>query len=231
MICMARGDIGLRVRQAREAFPGRMRIIDLAAKLGISHARLSNWERGEHDPPPEYIERIAQTLRVNIGWLLGDAVPMIDSTASFIKPVHRAGSRIVPIYGAISAGKPEHMTSDAIEFYEMVEWGGDFERWGRVVDGWSMEPHLTAGDWAIFENRRWEPGHVVHAYRDGEDTVKQVRFINGVLTLCPTNPDYEAFDGRDWHIKGVCIALVRMEQDGGQTLRQYVHGMRPRTHA
>jgi transcriptional regulator with XRE-family HTH domain len=228
---MARGDIGLRVRQAREAFPGRMSIIDLAERLGISHGRLSNWERGEHDPPPELIERIAQILRVNIEWLLGDPVPMHDPTAGITKPVHRAGSRIVPIFGAISAGKPAHMISDAVEYYEMVEWGGDFERWGRIVDGWSMEPHLTAGDWAIFENRRWEPGHIVHAYRDGEDTVKQVRFFNGVLTLCPTNEGYDQVDGRDWHIKGVCIGLVRMEPDGAQTLRQYPHGMRPKVQA
>lgn len=110
----------------------------------------------------------------------------------------------------------------------MREWGGDFERWGRVVEGFSMEPYLRAGDFAIFENRQWEPGHAVHAYDDGEDTVKVAKRVKGVLRLYPTNPDYEPIDAESWHVKGVCIAVYREESDGETILREFRNGLRPK---
>lgn len=205
-----------------------MRIADLARRLDVDHGRLSNWERGKHDPPYEYVLKIAETLGVNVDWLLGEKVPMADPSRGTHQPIYRAGIRHIPVYGSISAGNPGHNANDAIEWYEMREWGNEFERWGRLIDGWSMEPHLLAGDLAIFEDRRWEVGHVVHAYRDGEDTVKQARKINGHLCLCPTSLDYDKIDGEEWQIRGVCIAYVRKESDGSTTLREYPHGMRPK---
>jgi transcriptional regulator with XRE-family HTH domain len=225
---MAVGDVGTRVRMAREQYPGRMRIIDLARALGIDHGRLSNWERGKHDPPYDMVLKIAEALGVSVDWLLGEKVPMKPASAEKNKPVFRSGVRFIPVYGSISAGNPGHNVNDAIEWYEMREWGGEFERWGRIIDGWSMEPVLQAGDLAIFEDRGWEIGHVVHAYRDGEDTIKQVKKVDGRLHLCPTNADYDPIDGEGWHIRGVCIAYVRKESDGSTTLREYPHGMRPK---
>lgn len=229
MFCVAAGDIGRRVREARKAYgDGNMRIADLARRLDLDHGRVSNWERGQHDPPYDMILRIADALDVSVDWLMGEPVPMRDPASSRMKPIARAGTRWIPVFGGIAAGSPTSNTGEAVDWYEMRDWGGDFERWGRVVDGFSMEPFLEAGDMAIFENRQWEPGHIVHAYNDGEDTVKQIRRIEGRLTLCPTNPEYEPIDAESWHVKGVCIAYVRHEDDGGMTLREYKNGYRPK---
>lgn len=226
---MATGDVGRRIREARDSFgEGTMRIADLARRLGVDHGRLSNWERGKHDPPYDFVVKAADILDVNVEWLLGEPIPMRDPSKRNLRPVYRTGTKWIPVYGAIAAGTPAHNTGDAIDWYEMREWLTEFERWGRIIEGFSMEPNLMAGDMAIFENRQWEPGHVVHAYDAGEDTVKQVRRIGGKIKLCPTNPDYDMIDGEGWNIKGVCIAYVRREDDGSTTLREYPNGMRPK---
>lgn len=225
---MAVGDIGRRVKQARESLPGlvRMRAVDLAKALQVLPQRLNGWEKGKHDPPTEMLERIASTLQVSIEWLLGEPVPMRDPSVSEQRAVYRAGVRLVPIYGAITAGSPSSTDSQVVKWYEMKDWGGEFERWGRIIDGFSMEPELQDGDWAIFENRLAEPSHVVHAYDAGQDTVKVWRRVNGKSWLWPANPDYEPIDATGWNVKGVCIGYVRWDSDGSETLKTYRSGMR-----
>lgn len=218
---------------------GRVRIADLARSLSkevgeeISQARVGLWVHDKHDPPYDLLLKLADLLDVNVDWLLGERVPMRDPTKAQRKPVFRSGVQWIPIYGAITAGAPASNQGDVVEWFEMREWGGDFERWGRVVEGFSMESEdtdesLEAGDFAIFENRRWEPGNVVHAYNDGEDTVKVAKVVGGVLRLYPTNPDYEPIDAKSWHVKGVCIARFRQRKNGVKSLIEYEHGLRPR---
>jgi len=213
---------------------GKVRTVDLAKRLSdetneeFSESRVGNWVRGERNPPPHLISKIADILDVNEDWILGENVPMRDPTKPNRKQVFRAGVRWIPVYGAITAGAPASNQGDVVEWFEMREWGGDFERWGRVVEGFSMEPELHPGDFAIFENRRWEPGNVVHAYNDGEDTVKVAKVVGGVLRLYPTNPDYEPIDAKSWHVKGVCIATFRRESNGETILREFSHGLRPK---
>lgn len=224
---MSSGDVGKRIRIARQK-QTPLRIVDLARLVGVSHARLSNWERGLHDPPYEITQQIATALKISVDWLLGENVPMTDPKAEGA-PVYRHGIRQVPIYGAISAGvASSNQSGDVIEWFAMMDWGGDFERWGRIVDGFSMEPDLQPGYFAIFEDRRAEVGHIVHAFHDGEDTVKQYRRLKERAMLVPTNPDYDVVDGESWHIKGVCVALAYKDDDGATVLKEYRFGMRPR---
>ena len=221
--------MGERIKQAM-AVRGYRHITDLAKDVDESDARVGGWVRGKHDPTADMLPKLARVLQVTESWLAGEPGPMKPPrVAEPERPVYRTGTRYIPIYGPITAGSPAQNAGDVIEWYEMREWGGDFERWGRIVDGFSMEPHLEPGDFAIFENRRWDPGHVVHAYDAGEDTVKQVRRVDGKLWLCPTNPEYERIDGSNWNIKGVCIGYVRREPDGSVTLREYPQGMRPKS--
>jgi transcriptional regulator with XRE-family HTH domain len=226
---MATGDIGKRVRIAREAMPGNVRIADLARILGISHGRLSNWERGKHDPSSEDLPKIAEAMDISLDWLIGEPVPMRALDRNKEKPVYREGIRHIPIYGAISAGNPSCSQADVIEWFAMMDWGNDFKRWGRIISGFSMDPDLQPGWFAIFEDRQAESGHIVHAFDDGEDTVKQYRLDQDRNPLLvPTNVEYEILDGKRWNIKGVCIAVVYKDVDGATVLKEYAFGMRPR---
>lgn len=230
MRSLAIGEVGRRIKQARESLqPVPMKQTDLASRLGVSQARLSNWERGEHDPQLEYILDAARILSVNVDWLLGDSIPMREPGRAV--PVYRTGFRFIPVKGAIAAGSPSSTDAD-VEWIEIKDWGGDLERWGRVIAGFSMTANggggddLQPGDIAIFEDRRPEIGHVVQAFDDGNDTVKVLRKVSGEVELWPINPDYEPIRGAGWRIKGVLVMRIRNREHGIVETAEYPHGMR-----
>ena len=225
--------IGERIRLARMSLePVAMRQGDLATRLGVSQARLSNWERGAHVPSVELLRRIATLLGVSIDWLLGDDVPMLPGGGEVI--VYRSGYRFIPVKGAIAAGAPCSTDAD-LDWIEIRDWGGATERWGRVIQGHSMTSDrfgadsLLSGDVAVFEDRRPELGHVVHAFDNGDDTVKVLRQRNGgPVELCPLNPSYEPIDAAGWRVKGVLVMRIRRREHGIVETVEYPHGMRPR---
>lgn len=232
MFYVAVGDIGKRVREARRSMAGEVRIADLARILKIDHGRLSNWERGQHDPPTEMLSQIADATGVQLEWLVGEPVPMRDPTRHLEAVADLVTPIMVPVYGAITAGMPAVSHSEVIEWVRIFDrgGGGEFRYWGRPIIGSSMEPDLDEKlkMIAVFDNRRPEPGHIVHAFDDGEDTVKQYRRTHdGIPLLVPTNPEFDIMDGRKWNIKGVCCALVYRDLDGGEVLKEYPNGMRP----
>lgn len=117
--------------------------------------------------------------------------------------------------------------SDAMEWMEMPAWGGDFQRWGRIIEGDSMQgPNSDDGlkedDWAIFEDREPYPGVVVHAFKDGEDIIRVLH--KG--WLCPINQSYESIPLGDWQIKGVCMRRIRNKGQGVRDVREYASGLR-----
>ncbi len=222
----------MRIKQAREALqPAPMKQTDLASRLGISQARLSNWERGEHEPQLEHILDAAKVLGVNVDWLLSGRGPMCESTNAV--PIYRTGFRFIPVKGTIAAGSPGTTDAD-VDWIEIKDWGGDLERWGRVIDGFSMAGEdqspddLQPGDIAVFEDRRPEFGHIVHAFDDGSDTVKALRKVDGEAELWPINPNYEPIQAVGWHIKGVVVMRIRKREHGIVETVEYPHGMRHR---
>lgn len=225
-----KGEVGKRIKAARESLlPAPMKQTDLAERLRVSQARLSNWERGEHDPQLEYVLRAAKVLGVSVDWLMGEDVPMRESSQQVF--VYRSGYRFVPVKGNIAAGSPATSYAD-VDWIEIKDWGGDLERWGRIIDGFSMASldnspdDLQPGDIAVFEDRRPEFGHIVHAFDDGSDTVKALRNVRGGTELWPINPSYDPITGDGWHIKGVVVMRIRKREQGILETVEYPHGMR-----
>lgn len=228
---VAIGDIGRRIKLARESMrPRPLKQSELASKLRISQARLSNWERGEHDPQFEFVLDAARVLGVSVDWLMGGRAAPRDAAAM---PVYRTGFRFIPVKGAIAAGAPAASDAD-VDWIEVKDWGGDLERWGRVIDGFSMSSEgkapddLQPGDIAVFENRRAEVGNVVHAFRDATDTVKVLRKRAEEVELWPINPDYEPLSEPGWMVKGVLVMRIRRREHGIVETVEYPHGMRYR---
>lgn len=188
-------------------------------------------------------ERMDTTHHTIGAWLAGDSRPrdrnafnrMLEIITEFERTIResnpgtiavkRVGIRQIPIYSSISAGMPTGTTSD-VELMDVMDWGTDRERWGRVIDGFSMSPLLEPGDVVIFESRQWEPGHVVHAYDDGEDCVKVARGHGPSVRLVPINPEYPVIDGKKFNIKGVAVERIRKGPADERTRTEYPHGMR-----
>lgn len=204
----------------------------LANLTGVGRSAIAQYERDRNEPPLDVLKRLAEGLRVDTVALL-DLEVVEGSLKSKEKPnlgsevpVARAGYRFVPIYGAITAGLPSASYSDVLEWFEMPEWGGEFERWGRVVEGDSMTPEFEEEDIAIFENRQWQSGDGVHAFKDGEDVFKIAWQEGGRVLLRPTNRECQDIEADGWNIKGVCIKRIRDVRKGIRDTRDYRSGFK-----
>lgn len=76
MAGMAVGDVGRKIREAREAKRPKMTMSELAQQLGVSHSRLSNWERGQHDPAGEIVAACSRILGQPVAFFYDEA-PMV----------------------------------------------------------------------------------------------------------------------------------------------------------
>lgn len=213
---------------------------DFARHLGVSSDVVSQLCRGITRLTGERRTKAARLLGVEESSLKGqraDTKPKEETRDNEVanlganKPAKRVGFKIVPIYGSVPAGNPACSYSDAIDVIEMPEWGGDFNRWGRVIIGNSMEPEFLDGDVAIFEDRSANTGpdfgHGVHARNvaENEDTFKVLRkHKDGSSELWPLNPDYDAFSAEGWEILGVCIRRIRVGERGIEDERKYPAG-------
>lgn len=211
---------------------------------------VSNWCRGVTPIPPEARPRLATLLNVK-----EDALRAAISGASPVRVsdilnlgqdirADRTGLRHVPIYGALAAGAMAYNFSDAVDFEELPDWGGVFERWGRIISGNSMymkrpadlDPEIDwddgfrDGDIAIFENRRHEEGHAVHAFAEGEDTFKVYRRVGVEERLCPLNSEYDTLEAKKYTVKGICVIRIRRRAGGGRDIREYPGGARFNKH-
>lgn len=216
MICMAQADPRAKVVESALTRHG-LSLRWMAEKIGTSHQNVGAWLSGESRPRNpqvftqmlEAISEYEQSMRRQPG----------DIT------VRRVGIRQIPIYSGISAGMPGSVTSD-VELVDVMDWGNGYERWGRIVMGFSMSPELEPGDTVIIEARPWQPGHVVQAFDDGEDCIKVARGHGSSARLVPANPEYPVIDGRRMNVKGVVVE--RWEHMGSGVIRKtlYPHGMR-----
>lgn len=56
---------------------------DMAKRLGISEATISNYRSNKYVPKRPRIEKIAQILNVNVTWLLGYDAPIYTNQSSY----------------------------------------------------------------------------------------------------------------------------------------------------
>lgn len=218
----------------------------VAQAVGVSVDVVDNWCIGRTRMNPDHRKTVAGLLDVTPGYLkellTGEARIGLSSPGRVATPrgnlkgeirVERTGYRMVPIYGSITAGQMAFNSSDIIDWVEMQEWGGDFERWGRRVEGDSMElpddEGFSDGDYVIFEDRRHEDGSAVHAVADGEDAFKIYRRTPQGEMLFPLNRNaHEPLPLREYTIKGVAVARLRPNRFYTDE-RKYKGGYKERT--
>ena len=63
-----------RLKQALELRD--MKQVELAEKTGFSKGRISQWVNGKYKPTGEGLYILAETLKINESWLMGEDVPM-----------------------------------------------------------------------------------------------------------------------------------------------------------
>lgn len=207
---MARGDIGRRIKEARRRFKGDgITQEELAGRLGVSQPRLSNWERGEHDPPREIVIEAAKALEVELAWLEFGTATDVD------RP------RFVASYATVEmrfAGDvPTGEWGDPLASEEPIEMEAKFDGLKRFVArvvGDSCFPALQQGDLTVWHQDFAPPyGKIVLAQRKGDHgcTVKQLAYDaeEGRPILKPVNPNHDSPpDGEGWGAIARLVGVV-----------------------
>ncbi len=186
----------------------------LAKKIGVNHTSINSWLAPEGSRPrdPGVYDQMIEVL--------SGQGPLERNLE-----VRRTGVRVIPIYAGIPAGNPTSHNMD-LDYEEVLDWGSDFERWGRIINGYSMANILLPNDIAVFEDRRFEIGDVIHAYNDGEDCVKAIRGKGEDLQLYSFNEDYEPFSAQGWKAKGVLVQRIRRGAYGIKSVTDFPHGLK-----
>ena len=189
----------------------------LAERMEINHVSVTEWVRGDVRPRDRTVfDRMLSVIASH------------EATTETNVHIRRAGIRRIPVMGGLSAGSLSSVQTD-VDFLEVKDWGTGLERWGRVVEGYSMEPLLMPGDLVVFEQRPYSPYDIVHAFGpDGSDTVKVVRGHGAKVELVPINPDYQVIPGIGMEIRGVAIMRIRKGPDDSTHTSEFPHGMRCR---
>lgn len=90
-------ELGSRIKEFRERLDISQK--ELAAKLGVSSARLSNWEQGINRPDVDTLPILCQALEISPNALLNvDQVPVSSEDLSLLRSYHdldEHGKRVV----------------------------------------------------------------------------------------------------------------------------------------
>jgi transcriptional regulator with XRE-family HTH domain len=230
MIPMALTGIGKRIREARLAVrPVPPKQGWLAAQIWVSHAVLSNWERGRHDPSPEHVARIAKVLGIQESVLTeGGHQPLLGP------PMIPVGFPMVrlPYAGEVPTSEEWGDPLQSIDFVELDVRFEHPKRFVARVVGTSCWPALRQGDLTVWHS---DPnptyGLIVLAQRRGDHgcTVKQLLWdsVEQRPRLAPINPEAKPpDDGDGWGVIARLVAVIR-RRDGLEQSWLLNDGLRP----
>ena len=179
----------------------------LARKLDIKQASVSNWESGKTQPDMKYLVELARIFGVTTDTLLSDEPRKeLDS----VRVIRNA----IPIVGDIACGTPITAQQN-IEGYADTPDGvhADF---ALRCKGDSMVPTFLDGDLVLIRQQpEVENGQIAAVSIDGETTLKHVYVQPEGITLTAENPLFPpitvpANSGKEIIIHGLAVGYTRI---------------------
>ncbi len=186
--------------------------VDLVNRTGIGKSSISTYLSGDYAPKQGNIYKLAEALRVNPAWLMGQDAPMEANPLPHpdLLPVRRKRIRVL---GSIAAGQPIFADEERDAFVSVDdELECDF---ALRVRGDSMAPRLLEGDVVYFrEQDDVEDGQIAAVIIDDSATLKHVYHLPHGIQLVSDNPKYAPmiFDANNSSyakILGLAIAYHR----------------------
>ena len=193
--------LGERIKIAREKCG--ISQADLAAAVGRSQSSVAEWETGGTDPRRNIVEKIAQTLAVNVEWLeFGDAgedplpyAPPANASQAIASEAFSSndqpdGNNLGPIYASALGGDGEQTIATG----DVVEHRPKPQRWVRVkglygfyVIGDSMSPRINAGElvW-VHPHRKPSPGQEAVFIKKTKDDQPTSVMVKVFMSQSPT---------------------------------------------
>lgn len=178
-----------------------IRAAGLAARSGVSPARISQYLHGVYQPKGDAVLRLAKTLDVSVSWLLGEDCPMDSSSPG--QPVSDMVSslpdnlipvrlRRYPVLGDIACGKPIFAQDNGEHYINAADTDADF---CLIAKGDSMiDARIYDGDEVFIQQTDMvENGEIAAVLVDDEATLKRLYYYpqENRLVLTPENPAYK----------------------------------------
>jgi len=166
-----------RLAQVAEKFPSRKALADA---VGVSPSQITDWINERNRPTEKSIERIAKTIGVTPGWLLGEET--------------RADAR--------PAGIPIRACASAADFLGVCHVAEDWTPYDTEhirlpkglhavrVHGDSMIPVALDGQYALVAETAAESGDLaVIECKDGRIMMKRISITDHIVSCASLNPD------------------------------------------
>ncbi len=178
----------MRIRELRES-KGISQTM-LGYVLGVTRSTICQYEKGNRQPDPVALQKLADYFGVSVDYLLGRSEnkksPVFENEVQ-LNDIHR-----IPIYGHVVAGVPL-MSEENLEGYIQISYTPPEEYFALRVAGDSM---INAGirDKSVLVVHKQpdaKNGDIVVALINGEATVKRFKVYGKNYFLMPENPAYE----------------------------------------
>jgi repressor LexA len=179
---------------------------EIARRLGVHPTSISDWKSGKSEPSIDMMHKLAESLDVSPGELLGEKAPQLVDMSKWVT---------LPVIGKVPAG----VALEAIEEYEgEIIVPPEDARPGYFalkVQGESMHPRVLSGD-VVVVAPNLEPynGQVVvtRVNGEGEVTLKEFQRDGETILLVPENKAFQTKvfrPGSELKIVGVVVSLQR----------------------
>ena len=179
----------------------------LAMKLGIKQASVSNWEAGKTLPDMKYLSKLMDIFNVQMDYLFSDE-PRRDLDS--IRVIRNA----VPILGSIACGQKITPDTEPDGYADLPE--GISADFALRCKGDSMTPTLIDGDIVLIRSQpEVENGQIAAVNINGETTLKRVYFRTDGVHLIADNPGYQpifvpAYSDEQIIVHGLAVGYTRL---------------------
>ena len=179
----------------------------LAMKLGIKQASVSNWEAGKTLPDMKYLSKLMDIFNVQMDYLFSDE-PRRDLDS--IRVIRNA----VPILGSIACGQKITPDTEPDGYADLPE--GISADFALRCKGDSMTPTLIDGDIVLIRSQpEVENGQIAAVNINGETTLKRVYFRADGVHLIADNPGYQpifvpAYSDEQIIVHGLAVGYTRL---------------------
>jgi len=207
--------IGERIKEAR--IDNALTLQDISNELGLTKSTIQRYEAGTFQTMKlPVLEAIANLLKVNPVWLMGEDVPKHPSPPKKSYPnLVEIGKATFPLFSGIACGEPLPM-DERIETYISATTSIRADFVLRAI-GSSMEPGIHDGDLVFIRSQpEVENGQIAAVAIGDEATLKRVYWYQDkeLMILRPDNPKYleKVFSNSELEtvrILGKAVALQR----------------------
>ena len=179
----------------------------LAMKLDIKQASVSNWEAGKTLPDTKYLSKLMDIFNVPMDYLFSDEPRReLDS----IRIIRNA----VPIVGSIACGQKITPDTNPDGYADLPE--GISADFALKCKGDSMSPTLLDGDIVLIRSQpEVENGQIAAVNVGGETTLKRVYMRGDGIHLIADNPGFQpifvpAYSDEQIIIHGLALGYTRL---------------------